>query len=166
MTDPVAPKRLSRIDGLKGTHKNFWECDTGIAYLVSGLPTWRTRRMTQVYDLSDPSHPVFIRDFGLPGQQANATGPAPEELHGAISTGPAGNRVYFGYCTNKNGALQIVDRAKLLAGPTEPTNENLLYPQVGKLELSPKTGRTRRSRSSGSRSPNSPGIATRSVISS
>jgi hypothetical protein len=140
VTDPGDPKRLSQIAGLKGTHKNFWECDTGIAYLVSGLPAWRTRRMTQIYDLSDPARPVFIRNFGMPGQQPDATGPIPEELHGAISTGPTGNRVYFGYGTNKNGVLQIVDREKLLTGPAAPTNENLLYPQVGKLELSPKTG--------------------------
>ena len=140
VTDPSAPRRLSQIGGLKGTHKNFWECDTGIAYLVSGLPAWRTRRMTQIYDLSDPANPVFIRDFGLPGQQPDAAGPIPEELHGAISTGPAGNRVYFGYGTNKNGVLQIVDRQKLLTGAATPTNENLLYPQVGQLVLSPKTG--------------------------
>ena len=57
------------------THKNWWECDTGIAYLVSGDPDWRTRRMTKIYDLSDPANPVFIRDFGLPGQQPGSTGP-------------------------------------------------------------------------------------------
>jgi len=88
----------------------------------------------------DPAHPVFIRNFGLPGQQPGATGPAPEELHGPISTGPAGNRVYFGYGTNKNGTVQIVDRRKLLEGPREVTNENLLYPQVGRLDMSPKSG--------------------------
>jgi hypothetical protein len=140
VTTPEAPVRLARLEGIKGTHKNFWECDTGIAYLVSGLPDWRVRRMTQVYDLSDPAHPVFIRNFGLPGQQPGATGPAPEELHGPISTGPAGNRVYFGYGTNKNGTVQIVDRRKLLEGPREPTNENLLYPQVGRIDMSPKNG--------------------------
>ncbi len=140
VTDPVTPKLLSRITGIKGTHKNFWECDTGIAYLVSGAPGWRARRMTQVYDLSDPGKPRFIRDFGLPGQQPEATGPVPEELHGAISTGPAGNRVYFGYGTNKNGVLQIVDRQKLLTGPSAPTDANLLYPQLGQLQLSPNTG--------------------------
>ena len=32
--------------GLKDTHKSWWECDTGIAFLVSGAPGWRTRRMT------------------------------------------------------------------------------------------------------------------------
>ena len=35
--DPAAPKLVTRLDGLKGTHKNWWECDTGIAYLVSGV---------------------------------------------------------------------------------------------------------------------------------
>ena len=64
------------------------------AYLVSGEPGWKVRRMTQIYDLSDPAHPVFIRDFGLPGQQPGSTGPAPTELHGPMSTGPSGNRVY------------------------------------------------------------------------
>ena len=34
-----------------------------------------------------------------------------------ISTGPQGNRVYFGYGTNKGGVVQIVDREKLLKGP-------------------------------------------------
>ena len=140
VTDPTTPKLLSRITGVKGTHKNFWECDTGIAYLVSGAPGWRTRRMTQIYDLGDPAQPRFIRDFGLPGQQADATDPIPEELHGPISTGPAGNRVYFGYGTDKNGVMQIVDRQKLLTGPAAPTDDNLRYPQVGQLVLSPKTG--------------------------
>lgn len=140
VTDPASPKQVSRIDGVKGTHKNWWECDTGIAYLVSGAEGWRTRRMTQVYDLSDPAHPVKIRDFGLPGQEPGSTGEVPTELHGPISTGPAGNRVYFGYGTNKGGMLQIVDRKKLLEGPKEPTAANLAYPQVGLLEMSPLVG--------------------------
>jgi hypothetical protein len=140
VTDPRKPVRLAEINGINGTHKNFWECDTGIAYLVSGVPGWRTHRMTQVVDLSDPARPAFIRNFGLPGQQPGATGPVPEGLHGAISTGPRGNRVYFGHGTNRNGILQIVDRKKLLTGPKEPTEANLLYPQVGRLDLSPTTG--------------------------
>jgi hypothetical protein len=136
VTDPAMPALLTTIvKGLKGTHKNWWECDTGIAYLVSGIEGWRVRRMTQVYDLSDPAKPVFIRNFGLPGQQPGATGTVPADLHGPISTGPKGNRIYFGYGTNKGGVLQIVDREKLLSGPKEPTEENLLYPQVGRLDL-------------------------------
>src|ERR1700716_4466557 len=38
VTDPSNPALLTRIDGLRDTHKNWWECDTGIAYLVSGGP--------------------------------------------------------------------------------------------------------------------------------
>jgi hypothetical protein len=140
VTTPERPVRIATIGGIKGTHKNFWECETGIAYLIGGAPGWRTRRMTQIYDLSDPAHPVFIRNFGLPGQQPGSTGPVPTELHGPISTGPGGNRVYFGYGTNKGGMIQIVDRQKLLTGPKEPTNENLLYPQVGRLEMTPMNG--------------------------
>jgi len=141
VTDPAKPSLLTTVvKGLKGTHKSWWECDTGIAYLVSGIEGWKVRRATQVYDLSDPAKPVFIRNFGLPGQQPGADGTPPADLHGPISTGPKGNRIYFGYGTNKDGVLQIVDREKLLNGPKEPTVENLLYPQVGKLELQPNNG--------------------------
>jgi hypothetical protein len=138
--DPAKPQLVTRIGPLKGTHKNWWECDTGIAYLVSGVGGWRTRRMTQVYDLSDPARPRFIRDFGLAGQQPDATGDVPVELHGPISTGPAGNRVYFGYGTNKAGIVQIVDRRKLLEGAPEPTPANLAYPEVGRVVLPPNAG--------------------------
>ena len=140
VTDPAKPTKLVEIVKVKGTHKSWWECDTGIAYLVSGLDGWRVRRMTQVYDLSDPAHPKFIRNFGLAGQQPGSKGEAPEELHGMISTGPARNRIYFGYGTNKRGVMQIVDREKLLAGPAEPTDENLRYPEVGRLTLPPTNG--------------------------
>jgi hypothetical protein len=139
-TDPAKPALVTRLDGLKGTHKNWWECDSGIAYLVSGVPDWRTNRMTQVYDLADPARPQFIRNFGLPGQQPGATGQVPTALHGMISTGPQGNRIYFGYGTNGGGALQIVDRDKLLNGPKDPTPENLLYPQISRLDLSTMVG--------------------------
>ncbi len=140
VTDPSSPSLVTSLSGLKGTHKNWWECDTGIAYLVSGVPGWRTKRMMQVYDLSNPAKPVFIRNFGLAGQQPGATGPVPNELHGVISLGPAKNRIYFGYGTHKDGILQIVDREKLLNGPKEPTPGNFLYPQISRLDISPLGG--------------------------
>ena len=140
VTDPANPALLTRLMGLKDTHKSWWECETGIAYLVSGADGWRVRRMTQVYDLNDPSKPVKIRDFGLPGQEPGATGTVPTELHGMISLGPQSNRIYFGYGTNKGGILQIVDRDKLLNGPKEATPENLRYPEVGRLEMTPLNG--------------------------
>jgi len=46
---PEQPKfRTTVVDGLNHTHKNWWERDTGIAYLVSDdRPAgWRTIRMT------------------------------------------------------------------------------------------------------------------------
>jgi len=141
VADPPNPILVAHIgESLKDTHKNWWECDTGIAYLVTGLPDWRTRRMTMIYDLSDPAHPVKIRDFGLPGQEPGSTGPVPTEVHGPISTGPEGNRVYFGYGTDKGGFLQIVDREKLLNGPKEPTPENLRYPEISRLAMSAFNG--------------------------
>jgi hypothetical protein len=141
VADPAKPNLVSTVSsGLQGTHKSWWECESGIAYLVSGVPGWRTSRMTQIYDLGDPAKPDFIRNFGLPGQQPGATGPVPTELHGPISTGPRGGRVYFAYGTSSYGILQIVDREKLLRGPKQPTAENLLYPQIGRLDFGPDAG--------------------------
>lgn len=141
VADPAAPKLVSRPSwNLKDTHKSWWECDTGIAYLVSGVKDWRARRMTEVVDLSDPAKPVKIRDFGLVGQEPGTTGTVPTDLHGMISTGPQGNRVYFGYGTNKGGVMQIVDREKLLNGPKEPTAANLRYPVVSELNMMPTNG--------------------------
>jgi hypothetical protein len=133
VTRPRRPELLTTVvSGLVDTHKSWWECDTGIAFLVSGVPGWRAERMTQVFDLSDPTNPEHIRDFGLVGQEPNSTGPVPTDLHGPISLG---NRVYFGHGTSEDGIMQIVDRDKLLNGPREPTPENLLFPQISRLDL-------------------------------
>jgi hypothetical protein len=140
VTEVTRPTKVTTVvSGLHGTHKSWWECDTGIAYLVSGAPGWRANRMTQIFDMKDPSKPVFIRDFGLPGQQAGASGPMPTDLHGPISL-PKNNRVYFGYGSGTGGVIQIVDRQKLLTGPKEPTTENLQYPVIGRLDLPPELG--------------------------
>ena len=142
VTVPEKPERVTVVsDKLRNTHKNWWECDTGIAYLVSGVAGWHTRRMTQVFDLSNPAKPVHIRDFGLAGQQPGSAEKLPAyELHGPISTGPKGNRIYFGYGSVANGVIQIVDREKLLNGPKEPASANLLYPQVGRIDAPPYMG--------------------------
>ena len=141
VTKPDSPAFITRVSwDLKDTHKNVWECDTGIAFLVSGVSTWRIRRMTEVFDLSDPTKPVKIRDFGLDGQQPGTTGAVPSELHGAVSTGKAGNRLYFAYGINKGGILQIIDREKLLNGPKEPTADNLKFPEIGRLDMNPMHG--------------------------
>jgi hypothetical protein len=151
VTDPGRPHKVSTVvSGLTSTHKNWWECDTGIAYLISGdlarreplqpgPSGWRTWRMTKIYDLSDPAKPVFIRDFGLAGQEPGSTGPIPI-AHGAHGPIVLGNRVYFAHGTSGDGALQIVDRQKLLTGPKEPTAANLDYPEISRLYMSPNWG--------------------------
>src|SRR5260370_14870615 len=61
VTDPAKPSRVTGVSsGLVDTHKTWWQADPGIASLLSRLPGRRVRRMTQIYDLSDPAHPVFI----------------------------------------------------------------------------------------------------------
>ena len=146
VSDPSKPTLLTKvISGLTTTHKNWWECDTGIAYLVSYKKDegWRSRGV-KIYDLSDPSQPRYIRDFGLVGQEPGSKGePVPQALHGPIRLG---NRVYFGYGSSSAGTLQIVDREKLLNGNPAakdrfaPTPENLRYPEISRLELYPNTG--------------------------
>jgi hypothetical protein len=139
VTNPTQPKVIWRHLGMTDTHKNYWECEGGIAYLVSRPKGWRAR-IIEVFDLSDPSNPVKIRDFGLVGQQPGATGAVPVTVHGMVSTGAKGNRIYLAYGTNRGGILQIVDREKLLKGAKEPTPDNLLYPQIGRLDMNPMVG--------------------------
>lgn len=140
VTNPRRPTLATTVvSGLNDTHKSWWETSTGIAYLVSGVPGWRAERMTQVFDLSDPSNPVHIRDFGLVGQEPGSTGDVPTDLHGPISV-PEKNRVYFGYGTSSDGIMQIVDREKLIMGPPEPTPENLAFPEISQLHLSSQWG--------------------------
>src|SRR5204862_5952067 len=121
VTDPATPQKVSTVvAGLTSTHKNWWECDTGIAYLISGdlVKTeplqlgpsgWRTWRMTKIYDLSDPAKPVFIRDFGLAGQEPGSTGPIPVE-HRVQGPIVLANRVDFPQRTNGEGIRGIVTR--------------------------------------------------------
>ena len=133
VTNPAAPRFVVTVaDGLKSVHKSWWECDSGIAYVVAEDPAWRGRG-TKIFDLSNPSSPVFIRDFGLVGQEPGSqVEPVPAAIHGPISYR---NRVYFAYGTGKDGVLQIVDREKLLKGDPTPTPKNLLYPEVGRLDM-------------------------------
>ena len=175
VTDPAKPTLLTTIvSGLSNTHKNWWECDTGIAYLVAGSKSdgWHQSGSAQhlkIYDLSDPKAPVYIRDFGLVGQQPDADiataksceaapGPncyegiknPPGGVHGPISMGTTVNRIYLPYGVGENGVIQIVDRQKLLSGCTlptaspncaqSPTQAELLYPQVGFVTMNPDNG--------------------------
>ena len=158
VTDPARPARLTTVvSGLKGTHKSWWECDTGIAYLVSGDPNWRTDRMTKIYDLSDPSKPVFIRDFGVPGQQPGSTMmPVPTGLHGPISTrAEIEPRVLR--ARDRPGGHRADRRPRQAVERSEGTHRaNLLYPQISRVDLPPDAGAHTAFRSSACSSPSLP----------
>ena len=136
VTDPSNPELVvDIISGLGQTHKNWWECDTGIAYLVADLTAegWQIDRGLKIYDLSNPEAPVFIRNFAVP-EVAPGT-PEPERSVRIHEATRLGDRVYLGYGTSSNGVLQILDRTKLLEGDPDPTEENLLFPQIARLDL-------------------------------
>jgi hypothetical protein len=154
VTDPANARKMNDIvTGLTANHEPWWECDTGIAYMPSGLHGWPLPPKFSVwsgmktdvhpaaivhmlvYDLSDPAKPVLIREWGIPGQNAGSTVPAPVvALHQEISTGPKGNRLYVCYGPSSRGIYLSLDREKLLNGPKEPTDENLRYPVIARVD--------------------------------
>jgi len=134
VTDPNNPIPLATVvDGLSNTHKSWWECETGIAYLVAGANTsaakpdgW-TNSSTQhvkIFDLSDPANPVYIRDIGLVGQNPGSAFTSAQVptgmVHGPISvirnpqTGELVNRLYLPYGVSSDGVFIIADRLKVL----------------------------------------------------
>ena len=134
--NPVIGAQTGTPGAMAGTHKSWWECDTGVAYVVGrrGNDTadgWRSGNHIFIFDISNPATPVFLRDWALDGQQPGGVIPphftAVPSIHGPISTGPAdgafamagatANRVYFAYGTGSNGVMQIVDRTKVLPPP-------------------------------------------------
>jgi hypothetical protein len=147
VTNPSAPTLLTTVvSGLNSYHKSWWECDTGIAYLIAGSPSdgWHqsgSKQHIKIYDLSNPASPKYIRDFGLVGQQPSAnvasavscinnpqsncyegvTNP-PSGIHEAYSAGWKVNRVYLPYGVGTHGVVQIIDRNKLLNGCSASSN--------------------------------------------
>ena len=137
VTNVGAPVFLSAIRNLRSTHKVWWECKTGIAYMPGskdatwGTPLWRQSQSMVIVDWSNPNGaPHYIRTHGLPGGQPspNGSGPVPPSLHGAISAQDhpnkagklvsgvdvIGNRVYAAWGVGSDGVMQILDRTKLL----------------------------------------------------
>ena len=151
VTDPTNPTRLQVIlSGLNFTHHDWWECDTGIAYLIAGSASdgWYSGQHVYIYDISNPYNPVFIRQWGLVGQQPTASATAqscyndptgvngpcyegvtnptgagtPEMVHQVYSAGLYNNRVYMPYGVSSTGVFQVLDRNKLLNGCNTASN--------------------------------------------
>jgi hypothetical protein len=138
VTDVKKPVLASALRNIRNTHKHWWECNTGIAYLPGskdatfGLPLWRQAQSMVVVDWQNPLvPPTYLRTYGLVGSQPGATGPVPPSLHGPISAHEhpnaanklargataddiIGNRVYSAWGVGDDGVLTIEDRKKLL----------------------------------------------------
>jgi hypothetical protein len=170
VTDVTKPMLLSFVRNLRSTHKDWWECKTGIAYMPgskNASPLWRESQSMLIMDWSNPyAPPKYIRTYGLPGTQPGSTGPVPPALHGAISAyehpnaagklvngatanDVIGNRIYAAWGIGSDGVLQILDRKKLLppayggtytGDPDTPTEADLLSAQVGRMDMSPDQG--------------------------
>jgi len=142
VTAPNRPTRVSiPVSGGNATHKNWWDCTSGIAYIVyDGRQLgWKTSRLLWIVDLSDPANPVTIRHFGLVGQEPASTATeVPAGAHEATLS-PDGSRLYIAYGTSRDGILQIVDVPTLLScRPTcsmSPAPAALLAAQVGRLDM-------------------------------
>ncbi len=145
VTDPSNPQGVRTVRGgnplvgqLVTTHKNWWECDTGIAYIVGSRASdatagWTAGHHVMIYNLSNPTNPVFIRDWALDGQQPGGTvqpnfqnRPA---IHGPISTGPT-----------KPDGTGIADRTRLLANSCGRTCTDYITPEVGRWIMNPENG--------------------------
>src|SRR6266436_6356956 len=100
VTDVSRPKPVAALRGIRSTHKDWWECKSGIAYMPGSqntAPLWRTSQSMLVYDWGNPptpgpvgsvilvypTYPKYIRTYGVPGAQPSGTGGVPSSLHGA-----------------------------------------------------------------------------------
>jgi hypothetical protein len=169
VTDVSNPTLAGSVRSLRNTHKHWWECKTGVAYLPGSkgapAPQWRQGQSMLIYDWKTPAAPIYLRTFGLPNAQPSGTGPVPPSLHGAISAqnhpnaagklargatadDVIGNRIYLAYGVGDDGVLQIVDRKKLLPFPygtwsgdaDNPTNAQLESAQTSIFYMSPDQG--------------------------
>jgi hypothetical protein len=165
VSNPSKPFRVSVIlSNITTIHHEWWECDTGIAWTIaqlgpSGAPVgspyktsigtagvaadgWWESSSAQheyIWNIANPANPVFIRQFGLPGQQPMSaamqaaqtsclTAPSsncyvgvvspPGGVHELYSAGQIKNRIYVAYGVNENGIDAIYARDKMIYGCT------------------------------------------------
>jgi hypothetical protein len=146
VTDPWINKPTlvsTPVSGLDVTHRNWWDCSTGIAYIVGGATSssdpspdgWNNasspNQHLKIFDLSNPASPKYIMDFGFPGQNPgstfvipgteNTTRTVPPGVHGPVVVttlhGVVHNRLYMPYGVGSDGIVEIVDLTKMLPAP-------------------------------------------------
>src|SRR5438105_14087335 len=64
VTNVRNPTLVGTMRGIRSTHKLWWECKTGIAYMPGSkappAPQWRQGQSMVIADWSDPAHPQYI----------------------------------------------------------------------------------------------------------
>lgn len=141
VTDPAHPVFLkSVVADLTYTHKPYWDCEIGYMFLPSKAANdgWRANYV-KVYWIDPASNinaitPVFVRDFGLVGQEPGSSGPIPTSIHMPLGA-KYHDRVYFGWGSGGSGIMQITNYSKIVEPPwpIPPTPANLTYPELGRL---------------------------------
>ncbi|MHB8769828.1 MAG: LVIVD repeat-containing protein [Syntrophales bacterium] len=107
ITDRARPRPAAAIGPFHAAHKSWWDRATGVAYLSAIQPGWSGQHLV-IYDLSDPTRPRFIADWGLPEQLPGATTGRGLSLHHPVV---AGNRAYLSYLFGGDMViLNITDR--------------------------------------------------------
>ncbi len=161
VTIPENPQFVTTIiTGQNTTHRNYWDCNSGLGYLVAGASAkaanpdgWLVGQHIKIYDLSDPANPKFVLEFGLPGQNpGTAVTVAPGIVHGPIvvstmvsqGTVYTKNRLYNPYGVGSDGVIQIMDLTKMLPAPYgsgkyvdphKPTDSELLQGEIGRVTM-------------------------------
>ena len=140
VTDVKKPVLASALQGIRSTHKLWWECNSGIAY-HAGQQGRAGARHSMAPDRSRWSSTTgAIRTRPLrftsalsawPGHSQARPEPVPPSLHGPISAHEhpnaanklgrgataddiIGNRIYSAWGVGDDGVLTIMDRKKLL----------------------------------------------------
>ncbi len=154
VTNTKNPTKISEMMRIRSTHKLWWECSTGLAFMPGSKadgPVWRQAQSMVIADWSHPGqagYPKYIRTFGLPGAEPGATGVIPPSLHGPISAhdhpkaaqmlargqDTIGNRIYAAWGVGNDGIITILNRKALLTpayggtytgDPDQPTEADL-----------------------------------------
>src|SRR2546421_6028576 len=91
VTNVTSPQPIAALRGIRSTHKDWWECKSGIAYMPGskavGANLWRTPQSMLIYDWGHPKpatdptkpiqsysdYPIYIRTYGIPGTNPGAT---------------------------------------------------------------------------------------------
>ncbi len=108
ITDRTWPRLTATIGPFTAAHKSWWDRATGTAYLSASQPGWSGQHLV-IYDLSDPTRPRFLANWGLPEQRPGAPTGRGVSLHHPVVSG---NRAYLSYLFGGDVVvLDITDRA-------------------------------------------------------